>query len=116
MRRPVDVLGELSVTSEGGEKLRVEGRGDAISIALPSLWVGRSLARPTAGGRSKRKAAISRLQAGLRRADLTLQVHVAGRPIARLAPHSEATLLSRLMGLGPMELKPMGLLLAAFRR
>lgn len=111
----VDVLGELSVTDEGGEQLRVAGRGDVVSVDLPSLWVGRSLAKQTAG-RSARQAVISRLQAGLRRADLTLQVHVAGRPIARLAPNSEATLLSRLLGLGAMELKPMALLLAILRR
>lgn len=115
MTRPVDVLGELSVTGEGGEQLQVEGRGDAISIALPSLWVGRSLARQTAG-RSKRQWVVIKLQAGLRRADLTLHVHVAGRPIARLAPHSKATLLSRLLGLGAVEIKPMGPLLSAFRR
>jgi len=115
MTRPVDVLGELSVTGEGGEQLQVEGRGDTISVTLRSLWVGRSLARQAAG-RSKRQVVISRLQAGLRRADLTLQVQVAGRPVARLAPHSKATLLSRLLGLGAMELRPMGVLFAVFRR
>ena len=115
MTRPVDVLGELSVAGERGEQIRVEGQGDAISVALPSLGVGRSLAGK-ATGRSKRKAAVGKLHATLRRADLTLQVNVAGRPIARLAPQSEATLLSRLLGLGAMELKPIGLLLAAFRR
>ena len=115
MTRPVDVLGELSVTAEGGQQIQVEGQGDAIAVTLPSLWAGRSLARRTAG-RSKRQAFVDRLQAGLRRADLTLQVHVAGRPVACLTPHSEATLLSRLLGLGAMELKPKGLLLAVFRR
>ncbi len=115
MTKPVDVLGELSVTGEGGEQLQVEGHGDAISVALPNLWVGRSLAKQAAG-RSKRQVVINRLQAGLRRVDLTLHVHVAGRPIARLAPHSKATWLSRLLGLGAVELKPAGLLLAVFRR
>ncbi len=115
MTRPVDVLGQLSVTGERGVQVEVEGRGDSISLALPSLRVARSLAREAAG-RSKRLAMITRTQAGLRRADLTLQVHVAGRPIARLAPRSKATLLSRLLGLGAIELQPVGLLLAVFRR
>ena len=114
-QRSVDILGELSVLGEDDEPLRIEGRGEVVSLELPSLGVGRSLAR-RAGGRSKRQEVISRLQAGLRVADLTLQVHVAGRPVARLTPHSEATLLSRLLGVGAMELKPMGVLLAVFRR
>ena len=115
MTRPVDVLGELSVSGEGGVQLQVEGRGDSISVALPSLRVGRSLARQAAG-RSRRQTLITRLQAGLRRADLTLQINLAGRPIARLAPRSKPTLLSRLLGLGAIELQPVGLLLAVFRR
>ena len=115
MTRPVDVLGELSLIGEGGEQLQVEGRGEAIAVTVPNLWVGRSLARQAAG-RAKRQGVINRLQAGLRRVDLTLHVHVAGRPIARLAPHSKATWLSRLLGLGAVELKPAGLLLAVLRR
>ncbi len=115
MPKPVDVLGELSVIGDGGVQIQVEGRGDSISVALPSLRVGRSLARQAAG-RSKRQAVITRLHAGLRRADLTLRVHVAGRPIALLAPRSKATVLSRLLGIGAVELQPVGLFLSVFRR
>jgi hypothetical protein len=112
---PIDVLGELSVLGEGGENLRISGTGEVISVDLPSLWAGRSLARQT-GGRSQRQQLIGRLQAGLRFADLTLQVRVGGKPIARLAPHSEGTLLSRLLGLGALELSPVAVIAAAFRR
>ncbi len=115
MTRPIDVLGELSVTGEGGEQLRLDGQGDAITVTLPNLRAGRSLAKQTAG-RLKRKELLGRLQKALRLADLTLQVHVAGTPVARLTPHSEASLLSRLLGLGAVELKPMALILAVFRR
>lgn len=110
----VDVIGELSVLGEAGEQLRVFGHGEVLSMDMPSLRTGSLLVKKT-GGRSKRRETISRLQAGLRLADLTLQLH-AGRPIASLSPHSEATLLSRLLGLGAMELRPLGLLLAIFRR
>ena len=111
----VDVIGELSVLGEAGEQLRVFGHGEVLSMDMPSLRTGSLLVKKT-GGRSKRRETISRLQAGLRLADLTLQLQVAGRPIASLSPHSEATLLSRLLGLGAMELRPLGLLLAIFRR
>lgn len=112
---PIDVLGELSLVSEGSGELRVAAQGDVISVDLPSLSAGRSLARQAAG-RAKRREAIDRLHAGLRFADLTLNVNVAGTLIAHLAPNSETTLMSRLLGVGPMELRPMGLLLALVRR
>lgn len=115
MARPVVFLGELAVTGEKGEQLRVQGRGDAIAINLPNLWTGRSLARQTQG-RTERQLAISRLQKLLQRADLTLQVEIANKPIAYLSPHSRITFLSRLLGLGALELKPLALLVAVFRR
>ena len=115
MAVPVDVLGELSITGEGGEELRVEGRGNTISVHLPSVWVGRSLARQ-AIGRAERQGAVDKLQAGLRRADLTLNVTVAETPVAYLSPSSEETLLSKLLGIGSVEIKPLGLLRAMLHR
>jgi len=115
MARPVEFLGELAVTAEKGEQLRIEGRGDSIAIILPNLWTGRLLARQ-APGRSKRQLAISRLQKILQRADLVLQVEIANKPIAYLSPHSRITFLSRLLGLGALELKPLALFVAVFRR
>ncbi len=112
---PVDVLGELSVLSEGAGELRVAAKGAVISVDLPSVGAGRILARQVAA-RMKRHEAIERLHAGLRLADLTLEVSVAGTPVAHLAPASEATLLSRLLGVSPMQLKPMGLVRALFHR
>lgn len=114
MTLPVDVLGELSLSVEGGEQLLVEGHSDTIAVDLPSLSAGRSLVKH-ANGRSQRQRVIGSLQAGLRHADLTLQVRVAGRPVAHLAPQSKATVLSRLLGLGPMKIKPLALFLAIFR-
>ncbi len=111
---PVDVFGELSVTAEDGEHFIVEAQGNAIAINLPSLWSGRSLARQ-AYGRSKRQAAIRKIQAQLQRTELTLRVQVAGQSVAHLSPQSKVTLLSRLFGLGAVELKPLALLRAVFR-
>jgi hypothetical protein len=103
------------VVCEGCGELRVAARGAVISVHLPSLSAGRSLAGQAAK-RSKRREAISRLHAGLRFADLTLKVRVGGTLIAHLAPNSKTTLMSRLLGVGPMELKPLGLFLALIRR
>lgn len=115
MTEPVDVIDKLTLTDKAGGQLLAKGRGDTVSVDLPSLWASRSLAKQSPG-RLKRAQAIGELQAGLRHAGLTLQVRVAGRPVAHLAPDSKATLLSRLLGLGAMQLKPLSLLLALFRR
>jgi len=115
MTASLDLIGELTLTDEAGGQLLVKGRGDTVSVDLPSLWAGRALAKQ-APGRSKRAQAIGTIQAGLRHADLRLQLRVAGRPVAYLAPDSKPTLLPRLLGLGSMELKPLSLILAMFRR
>ena len=111
----IDVLGELSVLSDEGEQLQVGGQGNVVYVDLPNLSAGRSMASRVAG-RAKRRELINRLHAGLRLADVTLQVQVRGRPVARLAPHSKTTWLSKLLGLGAVELKPVGLLLASLHR
>ncbi len=112
---PVDVLGELSVLSEDGGQISVAANGDRISVDLPSLAAGRSVAKQAAG-RIQRKALFNKLHAGLRFADLTLEVNVAGTLIAHLAPDSRTTLLARVLGVSPMKVKPLGLLRAAFSR
>jgi hypothetical protein len=112
----IDVVGELSVVGGGGDELRLTGSGAVVTLELPSLGVGRALARSSALGRAQRVKLITRLHAGLRLADVTLQVAVAGRPVAQLAPGSEAGLLSRLLGLGAFEIRPKGLLLVLLGR
>ncbi|MDJ0862294.1 MAG: hypothetical protein QNJ82_08655 [Gammaproteobacteria bacterium] len=112
---PVDVLGELSVLSGEGAQFSVAAKGDRISVELPSLAAGRSVAKQAAG-RLQRKAMLSKLHAGLRVADLTLEVNVAGTLVAHLAPDSETTLLARLLGISPMRVRPLGLLRAAISR
>ena len=106
---PVDVLGELAVLNECGGEFRVAAQGAIISVELPSLSAGRKLAGQAAG-RKTREATIQRLHKALRLGDLTLNVNVAGRQVASLTPDSQDSLLSRLLGVAPMELRPVGLL------
>ena len=112
---PVDVLGELSILGEGDAELRVAAEGAVVTVDLPSLAAGRSLARQFSG-RARRKALIHRLHSGLRLADVTLRFSVAGTTVAHLAPGSETTLLSRALGVDPVQLSPMGLMRALVRR
>lgn len=112
---PLDVSGELSVAGEDGEQFQLEGCGDAIAVKLPDLATGRALARQTSG-RAKRQAAMRKLHTSLQKSDLKLRVLVAGTLVAHLYPDSKATVLSRILGLAPMKLKPLSLLGAVFRR
>jgi hypothetical protein len=111
---PVDVIGTLTVTSESGEQFHVEGGGCEIAINLPNLWIGQSLLKQTSG-RKKRQTMIRKAHAMLRRADLRLRVRIAGQSVAYLSPDSQESLISKLFGLGAVELKPLALLLAVIR-
>ncbi len=112
---PVDVFGQLSATAEGSKQFQLEGRGDAIVVKLPDLATGRVLARQTSG-RARRLSAIRKLHASLQLTDLRLQILVADTLVAHLGPDSGTTLLSTLLGLGPLKLKPWSLLVAMFHR
>ena len=114
MSVPVDVNGELSVTAESGEQFYIEAEGDEIAINLTNLWIGRSLAKQGLG-RNKRQAVIGKVHATLRRTDLSLRVQIAGQSVAYLSPDSKESLLSRLFGVGAVELKPLAFLFAVLR-
>lgn len=114
MSLPVDVNGKLSVIAESGEQFDIEAKGAEIAINLTNLWVGRSLAKQDSG-RNKRQAMIKKIHATLRRTDLSLRVQIAGQSVAYLSPESKESLLSRLFGLGAVELKPLAFLFAVLR-
>lgn len=114
MSVPVDVNGRLSVTAETGEQFDVEAEGDEIAINLTNLWIGRSLAKQGLD-RKKRQAMIRKVHTALRRTDLSLRIQIAGQSVAYLSAASKESLLSRLFGLGPLELKPLAFLLATLR-
>ena len=114
MSVPVDVSGKLSVTAESGEQFFLEAEGDEIAINLTNLWIGRSLAKQSPG-RKNRQAMIRKVHATLRRTDLNLRVQIAGQSVAYLSPESKESLLSKLFGLGAVELKPLAFLFAIVR-
>ena len=114
MSVPVDVSGKLSVTAESGAQFFLEAEGDEIAINLANLWIGRSLAKQSPG-RKNRQAMIRKVHAALRHSDLSLRVQIAGQSVAYLSPESKESVLSKLFGLGAMELKPRAFLIAIVR-
>lgn len=114
-RMPValDVVGQVLIEM-GGDSTRIEGRGDRIIVELPNLKAGMSYFRRfarQAGGHE----VIHRVHQGLVGAGLTLEVTVGGSTVGLLGTAARSGLASRLLGLGPMEVRVRGLL-GSFRK
>lgn len=112
---PLAVFAQLSLLTQTGDVIDVQARDTVITVTLPRLESGRSLLGPCSG-RSRRQQALAHLHAGLQVADLTLEFKAGRRVVARLRPQSRPTLLSRLLGLGAVEVQPLMLLLVLLRR
>lgn len=102
--RALDVAADLDLELDG-EPFHVEAYTDLVVVTLPSLAAGRRLLSHH-GDRSPDVAAL------LRAADLTAEVRVGSRPVARLGADTTPGPLERRLGLGAIRLVPSGLLLA----
>lgn len=108
----LDVVGSLMVEM-GDLSARIEARGDRIVVQIPSLRAG--VASLPKGGGAGRRASILRIHEVLTSAGLTLEV-VAGRStVGLLGVRAKAGLASRLLGLGPLEVR-LGGIFDSFRR
>lgn len=102
-RAPLSVTASLALLSAQGETVTVTADGPVIVVNLPRLFPRRWPPGPLAG-RRRRASLLASLQRGLQVADLTLQVRVRRQVVAQLAPQSRPTPLSRLLGVGAMEI------------
>ena len=108
MRAPLNVEGDVEALIAGHTVL-VRAEGNVIEIDLPGVRAGMVALRGT-GWRRQRKSVISQVSAALRLADLTVQVRLAGGTIARLGAGARPGVLSRLLGLAPVEVRLSGAL------
>ena len=102
--RAVDVAADLDVELDG-EPLHVEGYTDLVVVRASSLSPLRRLVRYH-GDRSGDVAAL------LDAADLTAEIRVGNRTVARLGADATPGVLERRLGMGSTRLVPSGLLLA----
>ncbi len=114
-RAPLAVIADLSLATAGGEAITVAADGQVITVTLPRLWSRRWAPGPLAD-RGQRAALLDRLHHGLQSADLTLRFKVRRQVVAQLAPQSRPTPLSRLLGLGAMEVRLLPLVRALLRQ
>jgi len=102
--RPLDVVADLTV-DVGDATVSVRGYGDLVVVSAPSFAAVRALA-----------AAPGVLVDRLTTADVTVDLRVRGRSVARAGPGHEPGPLSRTLGVAPARVSPGGLLLAALSR
>jgi hypothetical protein len=107
----LDVGGDLRIETRAGT-LDVHARGTSLGLSLPSLRAGLALLGP----RPAREARLHELDAMLRLTDLRMVVRLGTREIARLGPGTRPGVLSRLLGLGPLEVRAPRLLRAVAAR
>ncbi len=101
---PLAVFANLSLHAADGQAITVTARESVITVALPRLWSRQWVLGPLAD-RSQRHALLARAHSALQMADLTLQFQVRRQVVALLAPQSRPTRLSRLLGLGAMQVR-----------
>jgi len=105
--RTLDVDADLTLTVDD-ETVSIRGYGDLVVVSASSLSVLRTLLR---GGPPVPDQ--PHLLAVLCGADVTLDVRVRGRSVARAGPGHAPDPLSRALGVAPARVSPGGLVLTA---
>ena len=99
----LDVVGQVMVEMGGGSA-RIEALGDRIVVRFPSLKAGASALGRWPKGRARREA-IRRIHDLLTAAGLTLQMDVGPSTVGVLGVGARPGLSSRLLGVGPLEIR-----------
>lgn len=112
---PLAIHADLLLLAADGEAVTVTATDSVIDVTLPRLW-SRHWAMSPLTDRRKRQSLVAGLQRGLQGADLTLRFKVRQHVVAQLRPHAKPTRLSRVLGLGAVEVYVMSVLRALFGR
>jgi hypothetical protein len=109
------VTGTVSLAGPSGERIQVRAAGERIEvdIARASLRLALLSRLPS---RSARHRWLLAGQPALRQAGLSIEVLVDGRPVAFYDGTTKGSLLARILGLGPVTLKPSQLMLVLVTR
>jgi hypothetical protein len=112
---PLAIDADLSLVAADGRVVTVTATGTVIDVTLPQLW-SRHWAFGPLADRRQRQLLLSRLQRGLQIADLTLRFRVRHHLVAQLRPHQHPTRVSRLLGVGALEIYALPAVRALFGR
>lgn len=109
------LTGSLSLTAPNGERIEFRGAGERLEVDVDpaALSLGVLSRLPSRGTRRRWLLAA---QPALRRAGVSVEIRMNGRPVAFYDWQSKATLLAWVLGLGPVEVTLSQLLSAWLRR
>jgi len=105
---PLDIAGKLQAVL-GHDTFLLTGAGDTILVDLPRWRLGLTTLRRS-GGRAQREKALQRVHRALELADLTVHFRLRKRDVARLGARARPGLLSRALGVRPLEIRPIEML------
>lgn len=108
-RRPDLAIDADLTVSLDGRTVSVIGYEDLVAVDCPTIATALHLAR-------RHQTQTMDLAAGLASAGLTAELRVSGVPLARVGAAATPSALARVLGLGPVELVPEGVVLAAVTR
>ncbi len=103
MAKPLDIAGSVSI-SANDQQMRFWGDGEIVHLNLENSSAGAQLLKLTPAKDSK-KQLLAKIHQSLCFADITLQVDLNGRMIGRLGKRARPGLWSRILGLGPMQIR-----------
>jgi hypothetical protein len=105
----------LCLTGPNGERFQVRGAGERLEVDVDpaALSLGVLSRLPSRGTRRRWLLAA---QPALRRAGVSVEIRMNGRPVAFYGWQSKPTFLARVLGLGPVEVRLSQLLSAWLRR
>lgn len=104
MATPLDVLGDLDLTVDG-EYVAVRGDGRRVVVDVPSLSAARSLFIKTPYGDTP-GATANYVHELLSEVDLTLDVMLNHKRVARLGADAQPNAVSRLLNMSAVEVHP----------
>lgn len=107
--RPLDVEAALSLVDAQGEEITVNADGRAVRVEFRNLRIPLRLVRGLADRRQRARWA-ERFHAGACAADLDVEFWVSRRVVAELTPRSHSSVWARMLGLGPIRLRPLNIL------
>jgi hypothetical protein len=108
LRIALDIAGEVQALLDD-EAILITAAYDTILVDLPRLRLGLTAFR-TWGRRAQRETTLQRVHTMLQLADLTVRFRLMGRIVARLGAKAHPGLLSRALGVRPLEIRPVGVL------
>ncbi len=100
----LDIEGELLLERDGVEAMRIEASGSLVSAqiyrASTAFGLARTLHLPSRSARRQ----VSRTAALLTRADVTLEIQIGARRVARMGSGARTGLLERALGMEGFQL------------